>query len=141
MRRESYSLFGITVRPYSRTDLPAPFLRELYAETRFGQPYQGDAVYIRDLAAPDKQHPADDHPAEKLIKLACIYELFGLPDCAAEVLNRFWARLAVFGDIEPLLDALTPPLLGQLTYREYVAKFEQEPHLFLPSTEIGEQLD
>jgi FkbM family methyltransferase len=59
MRNHGYALFGVTVRPYSRTDLPAPFLRELYAETRFGQPYQGDAIYVRDLAAPKQQTLAD----------------------------------------------------------------------------------
>jgi hypothetical protein len=31
---------------------------------------------------------------------------------------------------------LTPPLLGErLTYRQYLAKFESEPQLFLPSAE------
>jgi hypothetical protein len=60
--------------------------------------------------------------------------LIGLPDCAAEIINRFASRLASFGDPEALLDALTPPLLGErLTYREYLSKFENEPHLFLPS--------
>jgi hypothetical protein len=140
MRKQGYALFGITVRPYSRTDLPAPFTRELYAETSFGQPYQGDAIYVRDLAAPEQQELADAYPAEKLIKLACVYELIGLPDCAAEVLNRFRPRLAAFDDTEALLDALTPPLLGKrLTYRQYIAQFEEEPHLFLPSTEVQRQ--
>jgi hypothetical protein len=142
MRQQGYTLFGVTVRPYSRTDLPAPFLRELYAETRFGQPYQGDAIYVRDLAASDQQDLADAYPAEKLVKLACIYELIGLPDCTAEVLNRFQPRLAAFGHTEALLDALTPPLLGEkLTYRQYISKFEEEPHLFLPSaaTKVEQQ--
>ena len=133
VRRQGYTLFGVTVRPYSRIDLPAPFLRKLYAETRFGQPYQGDAIYVRDLAAPDQQDLADAYPAEKLIKLGCVYELIGLPDCAAEVLNRFRQRVAA---VEALLDALTPPLLGEkLTYRQYISKFESEPQLFLPSAE------
>jgi hypothetical protein len=140
LRRQGYALFGVTVRPYSRIDLPAPFLRELYAETRFGQPYQGDAIYGRDLAAPHEEDLADTYPAEKLVKLACIYELIGLPDCAAEVLNRFRPRLAVFGDLDALLDALTPPLLGErLTYRQYISKFEEEPHLFLPSAQVQQQ--
>jgi Methyltransferase FkbM domain len=140
LRGRDYTLFGLTTRPYSRTDLPAPFTRELYAETSFGQPYQGDAIYVRDLAAPEHQDLADAYPAEKLLKLACIYELIGLPDCAAEVLNRFQPRLAAFGDVEALLDALTPPLLGEtLTYREYVRKFEEEPHLFLPSAQPRSQ--
>ena len=136
LREQGYALFGITFRNYSRTDLPAPFAHEFYAQTRFGQPYQGDAIYVRDLAATENLDLADSYPAEKLVKLACVYELIGLPDCAAEVLNCFRTRLAAFGDVEELLDALTPPLLGeQLTYREYIAKFEAAPHLFLPSAE------
>jgi hypothetical protein len=141
LRREGYALFGVTVRPYSRVDLPAPFLRELYAETHFGQPYQGDAIYVRDLAAPNQQTLADAYPAEKLVKLACVYELIGLPDCAAEVIKRFRPRLVAFGDTEALLDALTPPLLGRkLTYRQYISKFEEEPHLFLPSAQKSESM-
>ena len=89
LRQQGFTLFGVTVRRYSRIDLPAPFEREIYAQTTFGQPYQGDAIYVRDLAAPDQQDLADSYPAEKLVKLASVYELIGLPDCAAEVLNRF----------------------------------------------------
>jgi hypothetical protein len=136
MRQQGYDLFGVTVRAYSRTDLPAPFAYDVFAQTRFGQPYQGDAIYVRDLAAPYHEELAASYPPDKLIKLACVYELIGLPDCAAEVISYFRPRLDDFGDIEPLLDALTPPFLGeQLTYREYLARFEAEPHLFLPSSE------
>ena len=134
LREQGFALFGMTSRRYSRTDLPAPFEREAYAFTRFGQPYQGDAIYVRDLAADHLAEIAADYAPDKLIKLACIYELAGLPDCAAEVLNRFEPRLEEFGDREPLLDALTPPLLGeQLTYRKYIARFKRSPELFLPS--------
>ena len=136
LREQGFALFGVTFRRYSRTDLPAPFEYEFYAQTRFGQPYQGDAIYIRDLAAPHLRALAEDYPPDKLMKLACVYELCGVPDCAAEVLNQFHARLEPFGDLEPLLDALTPPLLGErVTYREYISRYESEPHLFLPSAE------
>ena len=134
LREQGYTLFGLTVRRYSRTDMPAPFEKETFARTLFGQPYQGDAIYLRDLAADHLADMAADYPPDKLIKLACIYELAGLPDCAAEVLNRFERRLRGFGDREPLLDAMTPPLLGeQLPYRKYIARFKREPELFLPS--------
>jgi hypothetical protein len=134
LREHGFTLFGVTFRTYSRTALPAPFQYEMYAQTQFGQPYQGDAIYLRDLAAPHLAASSADFPPDKLLKLACLYELIGLPDCAAEVINHFEPRLSPFGDLEPLRDALTPPLLGQqLSYREYVARFENEPHLFLPS--------
>jgi FkbM family methyltransferase len=134
LREEGFTLFGLTVRRYSRTDLPAPFEREAFAYTRFGQPYQGDAIYLRDLAAGHLAAIAAEYPTEKLIKLACLYELARLPDCAAEVLNHFERRLWEVEDRQALLDALTPPLLGeQLSYRRYTARFEREPELFLPS--------
>jgi len=139
LRHQGYSLFGVTVRPYSRVDLPAPFLIRMYAQTEFGQPYQGDAIYVRDLASPHAGELADTFTADKLVKLACVYELIGLPDCAAEVINRFRSRLHEFGEIEPLLDALTPPLRGQrLTYREYMSKFRSDPELFLPRPIVEE---
>ena len=133
LREQGFALFGLTFRRYSRIDMPAPFEFEFFAQTRFGQPYQGDAIYIRDLAADHLAAQAASYSPDKLIKLACIYELVGLPDCAAEVLNRFKSRLS-FGDPDHLLDALTPPLLGeQLPYREYIARFNRAPDLFLPS--------
>jgi FkbM family methyltransferase len=134
LREQGFTLYGLTLRRYSRIDLPAPFEKEAFAYTYFGQPYQGDAIYVRDLAADCLAATAAEYPPDKLIKLACLYELIGVPDCAAEVLNRFEQRLRQFGDREPLLDALTPPLLSeQLSYSEYIARFKREPELFLPS--------
>jgi hypothetical protein len=75
------------------------------AYTHFVRPYQGDAIYVRDFVTDHLAGVAADDPPDKLIKLACPYELVGVPDCAAEVLNRFARPLAEFGDREPLLDA------------------------------------
>jgi hypothetical protein len=76
------------------------------------QPYQGHAIYVRDLAALDQEELADAYAADNPGKLACVCELIRLPDCAPKALNRF-RPLAAFGDTEDLLDALTPPLLGE----------------------------
>ena len=134
LRSAGYSLAGVTTRAYSRVDLPAPFELELFAQTRFGQPYQGDAIYLRDLAAPHNAALAATYPPGKLMKLACLYELAGLPDCAAEIVNRFARELRVLGITDEWLDALTPRLLGrEVTYSEYVDAFARAPELFLPS--------
>jgi hypothetical protein len=132
LRQHGFALFSVSVRPYSRRDLPAPFLHAAGPHpTRFGQPFQGDAVYLRDLAAPEQRELAGAYPLTKLAKLACLFELFRLPDCAAEVLNVFADRFAEAVDTELLLDALTPPLRGRaLGYREYLAAFERDPELF-----------
>jgi FkbM family methyltransferase len=49
LREQGFTLFGLTCSRYSRTDLPAPFEKEVFAYTHVGQPYQGDAIYVRDL--------------------------------------------------------------------------------------------
>lgn len=132
LRQQGFSLFGVSVRPMSRRDLPSPFLLDQLGQTRFGQPQQGDAVYFRDLAAPEQRSLAEQHSLAKLAKLACLYEMFQVPDCAAELVNVFRERFAAVADPEALLNALTPPLRGRtFTYREYLATFEQDIKLFM----------
>jgi hypothetical protein len=94
--RSSRSPFGPTRAP------TCP--RRSYARPVTGSPARRTRIYVRDLAARYNCDLADTYPAEKLIKLACIYELIGLPDCAAEMLNRFEPRLGAFGDLEALRD-------------------------------------
>jgi hypothetical protein len=70
----------------------------------------------------------------KLLKLACLYELFSVPDCAAEILVTHRDRLSPLVDVDRLLDLLTPPLDGRpVSYREYLDAFEQDPARFYPS--------
>lgn len=132
MRRNGFSLYGLTTRSYSRRALPAPFCYSVIAQTISGQPLQGDAVYLRDLCLPGN----DDHTklsATKLLKLACLFAKFGLPDCAAELLVQFDYRLKGIVDVETALDQLVPEFRGQrLRYREYLALFESNPEAFYP---------
>jgi hypothetical protein len=133
LRQHGFALYGVTVRAYSRKDLPAPFALAGVGQTRFGQPQQGDAVYFRDLVPPEQRQLAAEYAPAKLAKLACLYEMFQVPDCAAELINAYRERFAALADPEALLDALTPPLRGRaLTYREYLAAFERDIKLFLP---------
>ncbi|MFN4018032.1 MAG: hypothetical protein ACK4JB_22025 [Reyranella sp.] len=62
-------------------------------------------------------------PAQKrsLIVAACLFEIFGLSDCAAELIR---AHRDTFGELVPsdqLLDLLVPEVKGQrLTYKQYM---------------------
>ena len=65
----------------------------------------------------------------KLLKLACLYELFRLPDCAAELLLAFRAQLEGLLDVDHALDLLTPAIGGQpSSYAGYVAAFENSSY-------------
>ena len=132
MKRHGFLLTSISVNRYSRAALPAPFVYPIMAQTVWGQPTSGDLVYLRDGAHPDCARYGELSPM-KLLKLACLYELFLAPDCAAEILVTHRELLSRFVDVERLLDILTPPLDGQaVSYREYLAAFAEDPTRFYP---------
>jgi hypothetical protein len=120
------------VNRYSRAALPARFTYAILAQTVTGQPLWGDLVYLRDGVHPDHVR-FGELSATKLLKLACLYELFLVPDCAAEILVTHREQLAPLVDVDRMLDLLTPTLDGRVvSYREYVAAFEQDPTRFYP---------
>jgi FkbM family methyltransferase len=132
MKRHGFMLGAISVNRYSRAALPAPFTYAILAQTVTGQPLWGDLVYLRDGVHPDYVRFGELSPV-KLLKLACLYELFLVPDCAAEILVTHRELLSPLVDVDRMLDLLTPPLDGRVvSYREYVAAFEQDPTRFYP---------
>ena len=134
LRRAGYDLFGLTVRHYSVAALPSRYAFEnLPAQGRFGRPLQGDALYVRDLCAPARAETAASLPAAKLAKAAAIFSLFGLPDCAAEVLVRFRDRLAPMIEIDAALDLLTEMAREEgmpTRYGDYCAAFAEDAACF-----------
>ena len=73
---------------------------------------------------------------EKLIKLAAIFSLLGLPDCAAEVLVAFRSRIANLLDVDWSLDALAAQTQSggrtPLNYRDYIEAFKLDSSDFYP---------
>lgn len=133
LKRHGFLLCTLSVNRYSRAALPAPFTYPILAQTVWGQAMWSDLVYLRDGAHPDYSRFGDLSP-KKLLKLACLYELYGAPDCAAEILVMHRELLAPLVDVETLLDRLTPPLDGQpVSYREYLAAFDEDPTRFYPA--------
>lgn len=137
MRQQGFDLFGLTTRPYSVQALPAPYQSTVPTQSISGRPFQGDALYMRDLASPEFTDLAGKMSGAKLAKLAAIYSLTGLPDCAAEVLITFRDRLAPILDINAALDLLVGQTgLGRrenLSYCDYMRLFEQNDKIFYPS--------
>jgi FkbM family methyltransferase len=136
LKRHGFLLCTLSINRYSRAALPAEFEHAILAQTLTGQPMWGDLVYLREGAHPDYVR-FGELSATKLLKLACLYELFRAPDCAAEILVTHRERLAPLVDVDRLLDLLTPPLHGRrLSYRKYLAAFEQDPTQFYPRPQL-----
>lgn len=135
MREWGFELFDLTVRRYSASALPMTFEHDFPAQTRRGRPYQGDAIYLRDPAA-WSYHPAAavKLDALQLLKLACLFEGFALPDHAAELLRDHAAAIAPVTEVKPLLDLLANEIDPSLdSYDEYIRRFEADPASFYPS--------
>ncbi len=137
MRAAGFELFDLSVRRYSASALPAPYTYVTPAQGAWGRILQGDALYVRDVAAPEQADFAGALAPNKLAKLAAIFAVFGLPDCAAEVLVRFRRELATFLDVDRALDALVEHCasngIGAPSYESYIKEFEQDGPRFYPA--------
>lgn len=132
MRAKGFDLFDLSVRRYSHAALPAASIGALPGHTVFGRPLQGDALYLRDPCA---EAPAIGLAPAKLLKLAAIATLAGLPDLAAAILLRFRDDLAGLGfDVGHGLDLLAaqaqPHAAVPLGYADYIAAFERDDGMF-----------
>jgi FkbM family methyltransferase len=130
-----FSIFDIEPRRYTRTELPKQFQWRQPANTLDGQVLWADCLYLRDAAINEYEKFWNlSLSASKLLKLCCLYELFSLQDCAAELLVKYRGRLAGVVDIDQCLDLLTPPLPDgrQVSYREYNDFFDKNVETFYP---------
>ena len=128
MKRHRFMLHTLSVNRYSRAALPAPFTHRILAQTVWGQAIWGDVVYLRDAVA-----DAAGLSPTKLLKLACVCELFRSPDIAAEILLTYRQALDPLVGVDRMLDLLTPPLHGKrVSYATYVAAFRADPTSFYP---------
>lgn len=132
LREHGFSLFDLAAFRYSRAALPAPFAYGVLAQTVSGQVHWGDALYFRDLAHPSYGRMFGiDATRERALKLAALFAVYGLDDCAAELLVSAPA-LAELPARARLLDALTPRYFGDLEYSEYMSRFAADPAAWLP---------
>ena len=127
-----FSLFDFEIYRYSRAVLPRPFVCAIPAQTVGGQVLCGDALYLRDAGKEGYDNDwAVMFPPDKIVKLACLFEIFGLEDCAVELLQKFRTQIASLLDVDGCLDILTPSVNGQkFSYQRYLEHFERDPDLF-----------
>lgn len=134
LREWGFTLFDLDLWRYSRRSLPDKFYYQIPAQTVTGQVQWGEAVYFRDLARQDYERMHGyAAPLAKKIKLACLFEIYGLPDCAAQILAQL---LEQTGDrfFSTLLDELVARYRGsRLSYSKFLQQFDSDPKRFFPS--------
>jgi hypothetical protein len=135
MKGAGFELFDLSTRRYSVAALPAPYTSTVPAQTAFGRILQGDALYLRDAAAPEQNTWALSLEREKLIKLAGLFSVFGLPDCAADIIIHFRSQMTPLIDVSRALDILLSDANGKgaPNYARYMHEFERDAASFYPS--------
>jgi FkbM family methyltransferase len=135
LKSAGFELFDLTTRHYSMAALPAPYVYSVPAQSHWGRILQGDAIYFRDLAAPENAELAASMQPSKLAKLAALFAMFGLPDCAADLLVRSQSQLSGYLDNQKCLETLVQQAApgGQMTYAEYMQEFNSDGPQFYPA--------
>ena len=135
MRHWGFDLFDLSLRRYSMAALPAPFEWDGPMQTLFGRPYQGDAVYLRDpMAGQMRRSTQSALSPYKVLKLACLFECFGLPDHAAELIIANAHSFSNLCNSEELLCILAREIDPSVkNYNEYIDNFSSDPTSFYRS--------
>lgn len=128
---KGFSLFDLSAWRYTKEALPGKFMYKIPAQTVSGQIWWGDALYLKDLIR--MKNNGQQIPTIQILKMACLQELFGLPDCAAELLVVFRDQLSSVIDVDHCLDLLAKDMGLYSSYREHLAQFQNNPASFYPS--------
>jgi len=134
MKARGFELFSVSARRYSMAALPSRYVWWLPAASETGRLLQGDAIYIRDLGSQEYSAFSAQLPVEKLFNLICLFSVFNLPDCAAEIVLHFRDRLEPRCNPAHLLDLLAQQVQkvrhNALSYQDYLRRFELNDPMF-----------
>lgn len=130
LAEKGFSLFDLTIRRYTKGELPGKFIYRIPAQTTSGQITQGDAFYLKDFVQMKKM--GKQVPTIQLLKMMCLQEIFGLPDCAAELLVIFRDQLSAVIDVNRCLDLLTADVGLYKSYETHQQEFQKDPTQFYP---------
>jgi MoaA/NifB/PqqE/SkfB family radical SAM enzyme len=138
LRSWGFELFDISSRKYSSATLPTPFEYDCFAQNIYGKVQQGDALYLRDPMSKNTTCApvCPELSVDKLLKLACLFEIFNLPDHAAELLIGYREQFDSIINVDENLNILTQEVTGRdITYVEYINTVT--PEALLPDGGYG----
>jgi FkbM family methyltransferase len=146
VREFGFELYDVALGRTSRKALPYPLTwdfrhevdpnQRIYGSTVLGQVLGGDALYLRDLGRATGVRPT------KLLKLACLMEIFEQRDSAAELLLANRPALEGIVDVGGLLNTLAAGMADQrLSYDEYIRTYYEKDFGFRPGAKTMVQAE
>ncbi|HBL24177.1 MAG TPA: hypothetical protein DDZ40_08685 [Deltaproteobacteria bacterium] len=129
LRGQGLHLFDIDIARYPRKALPRGYLSyemngfRIDFPQRYGQIGTGDAVYLRDpVFERDNGLGSFEWTQANILKMAMLYELYMLNDCAIELLQEYRSNFSSSLPFDHFFDLLTPLIngFGKIGYKDYV---------------------
>lgn len=122
LRSAGLSLVDLQPVRYSRAALPQPFVYELPAQTVRGPIVWADALYLRDILC-----DVPDGSVSDARKLACIADMYGFSDWAAELVLAFPGMFAPASDMAVLNHLASTSSGTDTSYEALLNAFERDP--------------
>lgn len=122
-----YELGGLTVRKYSSGLFPRDFEFDIFAQTKFGRPLQGEALYFL------KSKIFTETDVQNVFKSTLLFDSFNLEDQAVELLLKTNAKIPS-QKLEKILDNITTSVYNNKykNYKDLVSTFKSNPEVFFP---------
>jgi FkbM family methyltransferase len=138
LRSCGFSLYDLGYYLESRRALPYPLLMDkrdaadrsvkIFGVTTHGQIVFGDALYFRDSIA-----SGTNLKVEKILKQACVFEIFGKNDCAAELILANKDKVDRVVPHADLIELLVAEMAGgRFKYGEYIDRYMKHDDAFRP---------
>jgi hypothetical protein len=133
LRDLGFALFDLETFHYTDATLPGEFVHPLPAQTHAGPVQWADALYLRDLRLEryGRMYPAFEQTRGRLLKTACLMEMFGFPDAAARLLVRLAAESGE-AFYRECLDLLARRYRKARSHQELLDRFRSNPDAFFP---------
>jgi FkbM family methyltransferase len=131
LRRLGYNLYDVDVFRFASMALPSPVAwdhrdhndQAILGPTLSGRLAHGDALFFKDIAS-EKETILRNGDATRILKMASLFELYGLPDCAADLLEEYRTLIDPIVPVDALLNAFVPNHYGEgLTYKQYLQAY------------------
>lgn len=129
LRKYGFHLFDINIERYSRRTLPRGYLSyegnnfKIDSPQKYGQILTGDAVYLRDPIFERRNGlKYFEWNDVNVLKMASLYELYMLQDCAIELLQEYQSNFSSDLPFNHFYELLTPLIngFGKVGYNDYI---------------------
>ena len=135
LRPHGYSLYDLDVFRGASWRLPSPVAwdhrdhnnQPILGPTIGGRMVNGDALFFRELReAPERDNIFKTKDVTRILKMAALFEVYGLPDCAVDMLLDFRELIEPVLPVDSLLNAFVPNHYGEgLTYPQYLETYRR----------------